>query len=115
MFGLTSILSPVDLEQVEEVVKSLSCSAHSNSRRKKVKYVICLDKNEQVNPGSKIWLPNVRSILKPYCEHCPEGAKVAVSAPLKFLSYCVHAQHEATPKGIKRRESSQTPAITLTL
>ena len=32
-----------------------------------VKYVICLDINEQVNPGSKIWLPNVRSILKPYC------------------------------------------------
>ena len=28
-------------------------------------YVICLDINEQVNPGSKIWLPNVRSILKP--------------------------------------------------
>ena len=25
--------------------------------------------NEQVNPGSKTWLPNVRSILKPYCEH----------------------------------------------
>ena len=35
-----------------------------------VKYVICPDTNEQVNPGSKIWLPNVRSILKPYCEHC---------------------------------------------
>ena len=24
----------------------------------------------QVNPGSKIWLPNVWSILKPYCEPC---------------------------------------------
>ena len=35
-----------------------------------VKYVICLGINEQVNPGSKIWLPNVRSILKPYCEPC---------------------------------------------
>ena len=35
-----------------------------------VKYVICPDINEQVNPGSKIWLPNVRSILKLYCEHC---------------------------------------------
>ena len=34
-----------------------------------VKYIICPDINEQVNPGSKIWLPNVRSILKPYCEH----------------------------------------------
>ena len=33
------------------------------------KYVICLDINEQVNPGSKIWPTNVRSILKPYCEH----------------------------------------------
>ena len=32
-----------------------------------VKYVICPDINEQVNPGSKIWLPNVWSILKPYC------------------------------------------------
>ena len=36
-----------------------------------VKYVICPDINEQVNPGSKIWRPPyVRSILKPYCEHC---------------------------------------------
>ena len=35
----------------------------------RVKYVICPDINEQVNPGSKIWLPNVRLILKPYCEH----------------------------------------------
>ena len=35
-----------------------------------VKYVICPDINEQVNPGSKIWLPNVRSFLKSYCEHC---------------------------------------------
>ena len=34
-----------------------------------VKYVICPDINEQVNPGSKIWLPNVRAILKPYCKH----------------------------------------------
>ena len=33
------------------------------------KYVICPDINKQVNPGSKIWPPNVRSILKPYCEH----------------------------------------------
>ena len=36
----------------------------------RVKYVICLDINEQVNPGSKIWLPNVRSFLKPYCGPC---------------------------------------------
>ena len=36
-----------------------------------VKYVICPDINEQVNPGSKTWLLNVRSILKPYCEPCP--------------------------------------------
>ena len=35
-----------------------------------VKYVFCPDINEQVNPGSQIRLPNVRSILKPYCEHC---------------------------------------------
>ena len=38
-----------------------------------VKYVICRDINEQVNPGSKIWLPNVRSILKPYCEQKGKG------------------------------------------
>ena len=40
--------------------------------------------------------------------HISTTAKVqalAVSAPLKFLSYCVHAQCE----GFKRRESSQTP------
>ena len=30
-----------------------------------VKYAICPDTNEQVNPESKIWLPNIRSILKP--------------------------------------------------
>ena len=42
-----------------------------------VKYVICPDINEQVNPGSKIWLPNVQSILKPYCEHW-------VAAPFSF-------------------------------
>ena len=29
-----------------------------------VKYVICPDINEQVNPGSKTWLLNVRSTLK---------------------------------------------------
>ena len=41
-----------------------------------VKYVICLGINEQVNPGSKMWLPNVRSLLKPYCEPC-SGPKVS--------------------------------------
>ena len=36
-------------------------------------YVNCPDINEQVNPGSNIWLPNVRSILKPYCVPCSIG------------------------------------------
>ena len=44
-----------------------------------VKFVIFPDINEQVNPGSKIWLPNVRSILKPYCEHCSVGQPSACS------------------------------------
>ena len=49
------------------------------------KYVICLGINEQVNPGSKIWLPNVRSILKPYweprhngCNHTPCTCTTAI-------------------------------------
>ena len=33
-----------------------------------VRCVICLDINEEVNSGSNIWLPNVQSILKAYCE-----------------------------------------------
>ena len=45
-----------------------------------VKYVICPDINEQVNPGSKIWLPNVRSFLKPYCEHCACDSFAMVSS-----------------------------------
>ena len=63
---------------------------------RQVKYVICLDINEQVNPGSKIWLPNVQSILKPYCEPCSRQPKLSQDGP----SNAEAIQDGSLPSGI---------------